>query len=101
LAEVAVNELEAVKRKIDKVEQEIDNVNARVEELEERKRKEGLGEEDKKELEQKRGIYDKLLAKEVELRKKEARLEERQQGTAGTFSFLFFLQRFPRFCFFP
>jgi hypothetical protein len=35
-------------------------------------------EEEKKELEQKRGIYDRLLANEVELRKEKARLEEQQ-----------------------
>ena len=90
--EVPVNEVDAVKRKIDALEREIDalerkidKVEARVEELEERKRNQGcLDDDDKKELVHKRDIYSKLLDNLSELRKEKARLEERQQGVAGT-----------------
>jgi chromosome segregation ATPase len=69
-------ELEAVKRKIDALEQEIDEVKARVKLLE---GKAVRDEEEKEELRQKRPYLTALLSNLDKLRAKEARLEERLQ----------------------
>ena len=74
-----------MKRKIDALERKIDKVEARVEELE---GKAVRNDEEKDELKQKREEKNLLLAILSDLRKKEARLEERQhqpREAAGIF----------------
>jgi prefoldin subunit 5 len=70
------SELDAVKRKIDALEQEIEEVKARVKVLEEMKNR---TKQEEKELERKGPYLNLLLANLSDLRKEKARLEKRQQ----------------------
>ena len=99
MAEVTLDELEAVKKEIADVKQEIEEVKARVKLLENNPKR---NEEQKEELKWKLSISDKLLAVLSELRKEKNLLQQQQlqsreaPGMRFFFSFFFF----PLFIFF-